>query len=162
MLNALGTTLRAWLLGQLISMFLVGFVVTTGLLLIGIPLALLLGILAGLFEFIPIVGPVAAFIPAALIALSQGSQALLWVVLLYLFLQQLEGNVIMPMVQRRAVHLPPALTITALFVGEASFGLLGMLVATPLLAVTVVAVKMLYLNEVLDHRVELPGGMEEG
>jgi predicted PurR-regulated permease PerM len=161
-LNALGTTLRAWLLGQLVSMFLVGVVVTTGLWLIGIPLALLLGIIAGLSEFIPIVGPIVAFVPAALIALSQGTQALLWVVLLYVLLQQLEGNVIMPLVQRRAVHLPPALTITALFIGEATFGLLGMLVATPLLAVTLVLVKMLYLNEVLDQHVELPGGMEEG
>jgi predicted PurR-regulated permease PerM len=161
-LNALGRTLQWWLFGQLVSMCTVGLVVTLGLWIIGIPLALILGIIAGLFEFIPIVGPILAFVPAGLIALSQGTEALLWVVLLYLALQQLEGNVIMPLVQKRAVDLPPPLTITAVFVGGALFGFVGMFVATPLLAVALVLVKMLYLHEVLDQHVELPGGREEG
>jgi predicted PurR-regulated permease PerM len=161
-LTELGRTMQWWLLGQLISMFLVGMVVALGLWIIGIPLALILGLIAGLFEFIPIIGPIIAFVPAALIALSQGTQALMWVVVLYLAMQQLEGNVIMPLVQKRAVDLPPPLTITAVFVGGSLFGFLGMFVATPLLAVTLVLVKMLYLHEVLDQHVELPGGREEG
>jgi predicted PurR-regulated permease PerM len=161
-LNQLGRTMQYWLLGQLVSMVLVGTVTTLGLWAIGIPLALILGLIAGLSEFIPIVGPILAFVPAALIGLSMGTETFLWVVVLYLILQQLEGNVIMPLVQKRAVDLPPPLTITAVFVGSATFGLLGMFVATPLLALTLVAVKMLYLHEVLDQRVELPGGREEG
>jgi predicted PurR-regulated permease PerM len=130
-LNELGRTMQWWLLGQLVSMFLVGLVTTIGLWAIGIPLALILGIIAGLSEFIPIVGPILAFVPAALIGLSLGTETFLWVVVFYLILQQLEGNVIMPLVQKRAVDLPPPLTITAVFVGSAMFGLLGMFVATP-------------------------------
>jgi predicted PurR-regulated permease PerM len=161
-LNELGRTMQWWLLGQLVSMILVGTVTTIGLWAIGIPLALILGIIAGLSEFIPIVGPILAFVPAALIGLSLGTETFLWVVVFYLILQQLEGNVIMPLVQKRAVDLPPPLTITAVFVGSAMFGLLGMFVATPMLALTLVLIKMLYLHEVLDQHVELPGGRGEG
>lgn len=155
-LDHLGATLRGWVLGQLIAMIVVGAVTTLGLWLIGIPLPLVLGLIAGLLEFIPILGPTIAFVPAGLLALTVGTDAVLWTVGLYVLIQQLEGNVLVPLIQRGTVQLPPALTVSAVFVGGALFGLVGLLVATPLLAVIVVLVKVLYLREVLDQSVELP------
>lgn len=160
-LDHLGGTLRGWVLGQLIAMIVVGAVTTLGLWIIGIPLPLVLGLIAGLLEFIPILGPTIAFVPAGLLALSVGTDALLWTVGLYVLIQQLEGNVLVPLIQRGAVHLPPALTVSAVFVGGALFGLVGLLVATPLLAVIVVLVKVLYLREELDQSVELPATQGE-
>ncbi len=157
-----GDTLRGWVLGQLVAMVAVGAVTTLGLWLIGVPLPLVLGLIAGLLEFIPILGPTIAFVPAALLALTVGVDTLLWTVGLYVLIQQLEGNVLVPLIQRGAVHLPPALTVTAVFVGGALFGLVGLLVATPLIAVIVVLVKVLYLREALGQRVEMPGGEAEG
>jgi predicted PurR-regulated permease PerM len=159
--DQVGRTLQAWLLGQLLSMLVVATVVSLGLWAIGIPLALALGVIAGALEFIPVVGPVLAYLPAALVALTQGGDALLWATGFYLVVQQLEGNLLTPLVQRYAVDLPPALTVTGVFVGAATFGVLGMLVATPLLAVAVVLVKMLYVHDLLRDRVELPGGVVE-
>jgi predicted PurR-regulated permease PerM len=161
-LGYLARTLRGWVLGQLVAMVMVGTLTAVGLWLIGVPLALVLGLIAGLVEFIPILGPTIAFVPAALLALTVGVDALLWTVGLYVLIQQLEGNVLVPLIQRGAVHLPPALTILAIFVGGALFGVVGLLVATPLMAVIVVLVKVLYLHEALDRRVELPGGTVEG
>ncbi|MGZ9075463.1 MAG: AI-2E family transporter [Burkholderiaceae bacterium] len=89
----------------------IGALTTLGLWLIGVPSALALGLLAGLAEFVPIVGPTIAAIPALLIALTLGPDVLVWTLLLYLAIQQIEGNVIMPIVTRHAVDLPPALAL---------------------------------------------------
>ena len=88
--------------------------------------------------------------------MSQSPSQALWVLVISVIIQQLEGNVILPMVYSRSVDLPPAITLTAVFVAAAAFGLLGMLIATPLAAVGLVLVKMLYLDQALDERVELP------
>ncbi len=112
--------LRLWLMGQLVSMVLVGVLVGTGLWLIGVPAPLTLGILAALLEFIPIVGPILSAIPAIVLALVIGPETALWTAALYLGVQQLEGNLIQPIVQQRAVDLPPALLLFALL----AFGLL--------------------------------------
>lgn len=160
--NRTGRALQGWLLGQLVAMVLVGLLTGIGLAFIGVPLALVLGIIAGLSEFVPIVGTLIGFVPAALLAMTQGTTALLWVLALYVVIQQLEGNVIVPLVQRRAVDLPPPLTLAAVFLAGAVFGPLGLLVATPLLAVGLVLVKMLYLRDTLGESVELPGGSRAG
>lgn len=159
-LDEVGRTVQGWLLGQLFSMVVIGVITGVGLWIIGIPLALILGIIAGLSEFVPIVGPFLGFIPAALLALTQGTSQVLWVLGLYIVIQQLEGNVIMPLVQQRTVDLPPAIAITAVFVAAAMFGLPGLLVATPLAAVGVALVRTLYLGDVLDQAVTLPGESE--
>lgn len=160
-LNRIGRVLRGWLLGQLVAMVLVGLLTWLGLSLVGIPLALVLGLLAGLFEFVPIVGPFVAFVPAALLALTQGGSTVIWVIVVYVVIQQLEGNVIVPLIQRRTVSLPPALTIGAVFVAGAAFGPLGLLVATPLAAVGLVLFEMLYRHDLFGEHVELPAGGEE-
>src|SRR5690606_29853495 len=128
---------------------------------IGVPLALVLGIIAGLAELVPVFGPLVGFVPAALLALSLGATQLLWVTALFLTVQLLQGNVVAPLIQQRAVDLPPALTITTVFVSGAVFGPVGLLIATPLLAVLLVLVKLLYLRDALGERVDVPGAAGE-
>lgn len=151
-------TLQLWLFGKLVSMLIIAVLVTLGLWLLGMPLALSLGVIAGVAELIPIFGPFIASVPAILLAFLQGPWQAFYVVLLYLLIQQLEGNIIMPIVHKETVYIPPALTLLAIFVMGALFGFLGLLVATPILAVILIVVKMLYLHDELGEEVELPGG----
>lgn len=148
-LAEVGHTLQWWILGQLISMIVVAILAGIGLWLIGIPLALTLGLVAGLLEFIPYIGPILGFAPIILIALSMGATPLLWVIALYLVIQFIESYIVTPLVQQRAVMLPPAVTIAAQVLLGILAGPLGVLLATPLAAVVMVLVKMLYVKDVL-------------
>lgn len=153
------TTLRWWLLGQLISMATIGILTGLALWLLGMKLAFSLGVLAGFLEFIPYAGPILSAVPAILLALAQGPVEALYITLLYIAIHQFEGDVVIPFVHRRTVSLPPALTVSAILIMEALFGFIGILVATPLVAVALVLVKMLYLHDVLGEEVELPRKM---
>jgi predicted PurR-regulated permease PerM len=154
-LVALGQTLRAWLFGQFISMVSVGVVVGVGLWLLGVPFALTLAFLAFLLEFIPIVGSFLSAVPGVLIAFTQGWTQVIAVTVFYLVVQQLEGNLLTPLIHQRVVQLPPALTLIAVLIMGTFFGFVGLLVATPLLAVVMVLVKMLYLKDTLGQKVEV-------
>lgn len=148
-LNELFETLQGWLLGQFIAMLIVGVLTALGLWLLGMPLVFTLAFIAFLLEFVPFIGPFLAAVPAVLVALSQSPAQALWVVLLYLVIQQLEGNVIYPLVQKKTVDLPPALTLLAIFVMSALFGFIGLLVAAPFVAVILVLVKRVYVKDAL-------------
>lgn len=151
-LAALGKTLRWWLLARLFMMFVIGTLTSLGLWLLDAPLPLALGLLAGVLDFIPFLGPIFAAIPAVLIALAETPMLGVYVALLYLALQSLEGYVLEPIVEQRAVYLPPALILIGQVVLGVLVGTLGILFATPLAAVTMVAVKMLYVEDVLGDR----------
>ncbi|WP_051469766.1 AI-2E family transporter [Chelativorans sp. J32] len=159
-LDVLYNALRLWLLGQLLSMFLVGAASAAGLWLLGIPSALALGVIAGLLEFVPVIGPILGAVPAVALALAESPVTAAWVALLYLVIQQLEGNLIMPLIQHRMVRLPPALTIFAIIGFGLLFGPLGILFATPLLVVVFVTVKKLWVRDTLDEDTKLPGETE--
>ena len=152
---AVGYTLRWWLFGQLAAMALVGTVMGVGLAFIGVPLAFGLGVLAALFEFIPTVGPVLALVPALLLALVESPQMALYVLILYTFVQTLEGYLFTPLIQERVVHLPPVLTIAVQVLLAWRLGPLGLVVAVPLMAAVLVAVQMLYVKDVLTDRFTL-------
>ena len=156
-LDATGAALRRWLLGQLVAMLLVFVLTGLGLWAIGLPAALALALLAGLAEFVPLVGPIVAAIPALLIALADGWETALWTLALYLAVQQLESNVITPLVQRQAVKLPPAVTVFAVVAFGLLFGWVGVLFATPLAVVVFVVVKKLWVRETLGEPTEVPG-----
>ena len=153
-LFASGLVLRSWLGGQLLAMLVVGVSMGVGLGLIGVPLAFLLGVLAGLFEFVPVVGPVLALGPALLLALAEGPQQAAYVLLLYSLVQTGESYLLTPLVQQRAVELPPVLTIVAQLALGWLAGPMGLLVAVPLTAVGMVATQMLYVHDTLHDRVE--------
>lgn len=151
-LDALGDGLWRWILGQSVAMLCIGVITAAGLALLGIPLALALGILAGLLNFIPYLGPILAGAPAVLIAFAQGPREALYTLLLFVLIQSLEGYVLTPMLQRRAVSIPPALGILAIVGLGALFGAYGVLFATPLLLVAIVLVRMLYVEDALGDR----------
>lgn len=151
-LEAMADTLRWWLVGQAVIMVTVGTIVGVGLALLGVPLALTLGILAGVLEFVPYLGPFLAAAPALVLAATESWRLLLYVAILYAVVQQVEGHLLTPLVLKRAVHLPPALTVTAQILAAVLFGPLGLLLATPLLAVTLVFVRMVYVEDMLGDR----------
>jgi predicted PurR-regulated permease PerM len=146
-----GVSLRAWLGAQFVAMVVVGAITWIGLLLLGVPLALGLAFLAFLLEFIPVVGPIAAAVPAILVGLSESPMLGVWVALLYLAIQQFEGYVLLPLLQRWAVHLPPALYLIGIVAFGVLFGWIGVLLAAPLMVATTVWVREIYMESMLEH-----------
>ena len=156
-LVAAGEALRLWLLAELIAMTLIGVLIGLGAWLIGLPAPLALGLFAALTEFVPTIGPVIGAVPALLLSLTQGGTVLLWTLLLFLGVQQLESNVITPMVQRRMVSMPPALLLFAVLAFGLVFWLVGVIIAAPLTVVLYVLVKKLYVRRTLGEPTEVPG-----
>ena len=149
--------LRLWLKAQLVSMTIVGILVFVGLKIIGVPSALALALIAFSLEFIPFAGPIIAAIPAILLALLQGPTTALYVAALYTVVQQLEGNVVYPLVQQWAVHVPAVLLLFSLIGFGMLFGIVGVIFAAPLTVVTYVLVKRLYVQEALKTKTPIPG-----
>jgi len=146
-----GQALHRWLLGQSISMAFVGGAMALGLWLLGIALPLAVGLIAGLLAFIPFFGAITGGLLAVLLAFMDGPSAALHVVLLCVAIQQVEGHVLMPLVQKWAVELPPVLGIVAAVVFGALFGIIGVLFATPMMVVFVTLVRKLYVEEFLER-----------
>lgn len=141
-----GGNLRTWVLGKAVTMVAVGLATWIGLMLFKIPGALALGALAAVLEFIPNLGPTIAAAPAVVAAFLISPQTALWVAVFYFILQQIQSALTVPLVERRAVNIPPAALLIWQIMLAVGFGLLGLFVATPLLAVIVVAVKIAYLE----------------
>ncbi len=161
-MDASARALKLWLLGRMVSMAVVGLLTWLGLMIIGVPSALALGVLAALLEFVPFIGPIVAAIPAILLALAASPEQAVWTALLFLVIQQFEGNVLEPVVQQRAVDLPPALLLFALVAGGLIFGIVGVILAAPFTVVAFVMVKRLYVQEALDTPTPLPGQDKKG
>jgi predicted PurR-regulated permease PerM len=150
-LDACGSALSRWLLGQSASMFFVGATTALGLWLLDVPLAFSVGVLSGLLAFIPFFGAIAGGLLAVLQGFMQGPETALYVLILALVIQQIEGNVLMPLVERWAVGLPPVLGIAATVMFGVLFGLLGVLLAAPAMIVLMVLVQRLYIKGVLEE-----------
>ena len=149
----LGHMLRRWTLGQLCLMTLVGTLTYIGFLAIGLEFAGALALLAGALTFIPFIGSLAAGVVAVLVSLAQGVDIALLTAAVYTGVQIIE-NVSEPFIQQRAVYLAPALLLFAQAVMGALAGAVGIVLAAPLAAVTIVIVKMLYVEDALgDHQV---------
>lgn len=148
-LDAAGAALGRWLKGVLLAMLSIGVVTGLGLWALGVPLALSLGILGGVCEFIPYVGPIIAAIPAVLMAFTLGPTRALEVVGLYLVVHLFEGELLVPMIQKWTVALPPALGIIAVVMFGEMFGLLGIIFATPLTVVLIALIDTLYVQATL-------------
>lgn len=146
LLEKLGEQLRKWLKGKLFSMLVVFILTALGLAIIGIPLWLVLALLAGLVSFIPNFGPLLALIPAVLVALLQSPQTALLVAGLYILIQFIESNFITPFIQQKLINMPPALILIAqLFMGVLAGGW-GLVLATPVTLIVIILVQELYLK----------------
>ena len=141
--------LKQWLVGQLFSMLLVGVTTGAGLAIAGVPSAIALGIIAGLGQFVPVVGPMAATVPGLLVSLEAGPETLMWAAVVYLGASQLEANLITPLVLRQLAQLPMAVTLFAVLAMGVLLGPMGVVFATPLAVVAYVWVKMAYVEGVL-------------
>lgn len=159
-LFAAGFQLRWWLIGQLLAMIIVGILMWIGLSIIGVPLAFALGVLAGLLEFIPTIGPPLAIVPALLLSLVNEPQAALYVLVLYGVVQTVESYLLTPLVQERVVHLPPVVTITAQVFFAWTMGAVGLLVAVPMIAAVKIAIQMWYVEDVLRDDLRLSAERE--
>jgi predicted PurR-regulated permease PerM len=156
-LDALAHALRWWLVGRLTMMAVVGVLTGVGLWIAGVPTPLALGLLAALLSFVPYVGPILSFIPAVLIALTVDLTTVLYVVIVFGAVQTLESYLITPLVQRRAVSLPPVILITAQIAMGVLAGATGVLLATPLAVCVIVLLQMLYVEDVLGDSVHILG-----
>jgi predicted PurR-regulated permease PerM len=123
-----------WLRGQLVLMAVVGFLCGAAYFVLGVPSALLLGVIAGLCEAIPMVGPVLGAIPALLFAATVSPETVVWVLGVTVVIQVLENNVLVPVVMRNSIGLSPLIVTLSLLVGASAGGILGALVAVPLVA----------------------------
>lgn len=146
-LHAVGDALRKWFQTQLIAMVVIGLVTTVILALLGVRGALPLGVLAGLFEFIPNIGPLLSAIPAVLMGFTDSPQQAGVIALAYWGIQFLENNLLIPYLMKEQLDLPPALTLMAQVVMAYVFGFLGLFVAIPVLAVAMVAVRTYWVED---------------
>lgn len=150
-LLASGEGVSRWLVGQGLSMIFLGSATMIGLMLLQAPLALALGLITGLLCFVPFFGAIAAGLISVVLAFSSGPDMALYVALLFLGIQQVEEYLLTPFIQRWAVSLPPALTLVSAVMFGVLLGPLGVVFATPLMVVTLILVRKLYVEHLLEH-----------
>jgi predicted PurR-regulated permease PerM len=156
-LDDTGEALRLWLAGQLIAMVLVGALTGVGLWLVGMPSAFALGLIVGLADFVPYIGPVFAAIPIILIASTQDWQTVLWAIAVLVVMQQIETNLIVPLVAGRMVSVAPVVGVFAVVAMGILLGPLGLLFGFPLAIVIDVAARRIYVLDSLGEPVEILG-----
>ncbi len=154
--NRIQDRLGSWLSGQLGLMVIIGVLTFIGLSLIGVPYTLVLALLAGLFEFIPFIGPFIAAIPAVFFAFTDSPWKALAVVAFYLILQQLENQVLVPKIMQRALGLSPIVILTAVLIGAKIAGLPGILLAVP--AVTIL---WIFVEDIVRQKMEADNTLED-
>jgi predicted PurR-regulated permease PerM len=159
-LRALDQALGRWLMGRLLLMVINGTVTSVALWALGVPLALTLGVLAGVLNFIPNFGPFIAAIPAVLLAWTVDLRHALYTVAVYILVQMVDGYVLTPVVDRRSVELPPVITLSAQLLLGVLFGFVGLLVASPLTACVMILVRMLYVEDVLGDPITRDGHIQ--
>lgn len=152
-LSALAHALRWWFLGQIASMALLGVTVGFGLFVLGVELWFALGVLTALLTFIPFIGPLIATVPIVAVGFTEGTTTGLIVLIGYVVIQNIEGNVLVPMIQHKAVDLAPALLISLQVLLSLIFGIAGLILAAPLTIVAMIAVQKLWVEHKLGEKV---------
>jgi predicted PurR-regulated permease PerM len=148
-IDAMGASLRKWLLGMSLDMLFLGLLIFIGMTAIGMPYAFALAVLSGVAVFVPYIGPAIALIPGMLLALAISPPMALYAGIVYLVALTIEGNISQPMLQRWAVSIPPVVNLLAILVFSPLFGIWGAVLATPLSVALWVLVRMIYVEDVL-------------
>jgi predicted PurR-regulated permease PerM len=151
-MDEMGRMLRNWLLGQLARSVVVALVLWAALQMLGVPGAALLGLQAGVANFVPYLGPLIAALPVALAAMPLGLSTVAWVMAIYFIIQTIEGFVVAPLIQKEAVNVPPAWTLFAIVILGAMFGIMGVALAAPLVAIARLALMRFYVEDYLGDR----------
>jgi predicted PurR-regulated permease PerM len=151
-LATMGHSMRAWLVARSIAMVTIGVVVWAVMAVLGVRAPAALGVIAGLLEFVPVFGPIIGAIPAIAVGFVDSPQKALAVTIAFIIIQQLEGNVLIPLLLQKAVEVPPALSLIGIASMAMVLGILGVFIAEPLVAVALVAVKMLYVEPVMGEK----------
>jgi predicted PurR-regulated permease PerM len=151
MLKRIESALKGWLKSILISIVLIAILVAIGLSLIGLPGTTVLGLITGLLEIIPNFGPVIAMIPGVLLGLTISTKTALIVAVIYIACQTIVGNIALPLLQKRIIHIPPALTLLSQLIMGILSGLLGIILAVPLLAILIIVIDELYIKNQRRH-----------
>ena len=160
-LTAMGVVLRKWLVIQLIAMTTIGMVTTVALLALHVKAAFALGVIAGLLEFVPTIGPIMSSVPAIGMAFLDSPEKAVTVAIVYVGIHFLESHILIPLLMKGGVNLPPVLTILGQVLMTLLFGILGLMCAVPLLAAASVAVRMLYVEGVIGDPEVVPGGLSD-
>lgn len=145
-LDAAGAALRGWMITQLAMMVMIGSLVFGLLWALGIPNAPILGLLAGMFNFVPFLGPIISAVPVLLTLASHDFNVLILGALGLLLIQNLEGYILTPMLQKRTIRLSPAWSLSVMAIMGSLFGIMGVALATPIFAVTRTLVLKLYVE----------------
>lgn len=153
--------LRGWMVGQAVSSLVVAAFTWAGLALLGVPAAGGLGLIAGLLDVIPMIGPIIAGVPAVLLAFTVSPITAVWTIVLFLIIQQIQGNFLQPMIQKQAVDVPPAILLFAVVAAGLLFGFLGVLLAAPLTVVVFVLVQRIYVRTLLGKDIKIAGQTED-
>ncbi len=148
-LDECARSLSRWLLGTLISMVAVGVSIGVVLGLLGVPAFLALALIAGLAQFLPLIGPLIAAVPAILLAMTVGWDTAIYAALAFFGVSQMEANLLSPLIQKKAVALEPALTLFAILAMGILLGPLGVLLAVPLTVVAVIFLRRFYIRGAL-------------
>lgn len=160
--ESIGHALPWWLVGRVASMAVVALLTAPGLYLLDIPLALVLALIAGAFSFVPVLGPLASVIPAALVTVESAPSKLVWVLALYGGVQILESWIITPRIQDKVSETPPLLLLSAQLALGVLVGIWGVMFSTPLALGALVTVQVLWLRHALGEELETPGAHQEG
>src|SRR5262249_15115224 len=139
---------------------LIGALSTFAVWIIGVPSPFALGLIAGIGEFIPYLGPLLAAVPAILVAITKSPEAALWTAVAYLFIHQLEGNLIAPLIQRQMVLIPPAVMLLGIVCITYLFGMVAIIFAAPIVVVIFAAVNLLYVHDTLGEETALTNKLQ--
>lgn len=156
-LETCGRALNGWLLATLVAMAAVGTLVGLGAWALGLPAPLALGLFSALTEVVPVVGPILGAVPALLLAVGAGGSTFLWTLLMYVAIQQVESNLLQPVLQRRMADVPPVLLLLSVVAVGTVLGFGGLVLAAPITVVAFVAVQKLYVRQTLGNPAQVPG-----
>ncbi|RFZ90847.1 AI-2E family transporter [Mucilaginibacter conchicola] len=147
-INRTSQALKGWLKGMMLSMVLIFVMIASGLWIIGIPVALVLALLTALLKLIPNFGSLAAMIPGVLLALTKDLNTAIITALLYTISQTIVSNIVTPLIQKKMINIPPALTIISQVIMGVLSGVLGIILAVPLLSIIIILVDEIYVKKI--------------
>ncbi|MBD3315047.1 MAG: AI-2E family transporter [Chitinivibrionales bacterium] len=154
---AAARALRRWLLARFLSMVVVGVLTGIGLAIVHVPLALTLGLIAGMLSFVPYLGPLLSVFPGIMVAFASDPTVLPWVIAVYIIVQLLESNFITPLIEQETTSVPAALLILVQVLLTLLIGAWGILLAAPLTVAATVFIQMLYVRAVLGDAIPVMG-----